>query len=81
MRNLYFSIKNISIYISIKIRTSTLQILTFQAMLRKILLSNSQNKTLLKRTLKFRKEDNLSHWSHYADPEAAVQNVLQYRCS
>ena len=50
-------------------------------MLPQILLSNSQNKTLLKRTLKFRKEDNLSHWSRYADPEAAVRNVIQNRCS
>ena len=80
-RNLYFSIKDISIYISIKIQTSTSQTFTFQAVLPQILLSNSQNKNLLKRTLKFQKEDNLSHWSRYADPEAAVRNVLQNRCS
>ena len=32
------------------------------------------------KTLKFQKGGNSSHWSLYADTEAAIQNVLQNRC-
>ena len=65
----------------VKFQTFSLQAFTFALSL----IPNTQTRHFLwftiEKTLKFRKGDNSSQWSLYADLQAAVQNILLNSCS
>ena len=65
----------------VKFQTFSLQAFTFPSSL----IPNTQSRHFLwspiQKTLEFRKGDNNSRWSPYADLEAAIQNILLNRCS
>ena len=69
----------------VKFETFPFQAFIFQAILPGILLPNLQSRhfpwPVIQKTTDFSERDNSSRRSLYADLKAAVQNVLQNRCS